>query len=111
MPATTAVVAGNYGEAGAIGRYGPALGLPPAHSGQNSFWWWGAPPADATSVIAIGMGEDPTWLRGYFAKVERVATIGNAAGVENEEYGQSIWLCRGREQPWSQIWDDFQHYD
>jgi len=105
------IVTGNYGEAGALQRYGGEYGLPPVYSGQNNFHLWGAPPEDATTVIAVGMGEDPSWLEGYFDSVQRVATIDNAAGVDNEEQGQSIWLCRGRTRPWSEIWPDFQHYD
>jgi len=45
--ASTAILAGNYGEAGAIDRYGrrrPA----PAFSGANNFWYW-ARPRRATS--------------------------------------------------------------
>ncbi|MEP6651271.1 MAG: glycosyltransferase family 39 protein, partial [Lapillicoccus sp.] len=38
------VVTNNYGEAGAIARYGPALGLPAALSGQNELWFLGRPP-------------------------------------------------------------------
>ena len=33
----------NYGEAGAIDRYGPALGLPSAFSGHNVYGEWGPP--------------------------------------------------------------------
>jgi hypothetical protein len=29
------------GEAGAIARYGPALGIPRAYSGHNAFWRFG----------------------------------------------------------------------
>ena len=39
------ILAGNYGEAGAIERYGPGVGLPSVYSGANNFWLWGAPPA------------------------------------------------------------------
>ncbi len=109
--ARTAIVTGNYGEAGALQRYGPAFGLPPVYSGQNNFYLWGAPPAQATTVIAVGMGEDPRWLEQHFGQVDRVARIGNAAGVDNEEQGQSIWLCRQPLRPWAEMWPDFQHYD
>ena len=44
----TTILAGNYGEAGAIERYGPGAGLPQAYSGANNFWLWGPPPAAAT---------------------------------------------------------------
>ena len=46
----------NYGEAGAIDRYGPALGLPPAYSGHNAFGYWGPPPDRAAPVITVGLG-------------------------------------------------------
>jgi 4-amino-4-deoxy-L-arabinose transferase-like glycosyltransferase len=35
------ILAGNYGEAGAINIYGPAYNLPRAISGIDSFWLWG----------------------------------------------------------------------
>ena len=41
----TTILAGNYGEAGAIDRYGAGDGLPAAYSGANNFWLWGPPPA------------------------------------------------------------------
>ena len=66
----------------------------------------------ATTVIAVGMGEDPSsWLGQYFGEVTRAARIANAAGVDNEEQGQSIWLCRQPLRPWSEMWPQFQHYD
>ena len=109
--ARTVILTGNYGEAGALQRYGPDRGLPAVYSGQNNFHLWGAPPEETTTVIVVGMGEDPGWLEGYFRDVRRVARIGNAAGVDNEEAGQSIWLCRDRVRPWAEIWPEFQHYD
>ena len=42
--ATAVVFTGNYGEAGAIDRYGPALGLPRAHSAHNAYARFGVPP-------------------------------------------------------------------
>lgn len=108
--ARTVIVTGNYGEAGALQRYGAELGLPAVYSGQNNFHLWGPPPDEATTVIAVG-GWGPSYYDGYFATVERGATIANAAGVENEEYGQSVWLCRGLARPWPEVWPELQHYD
>lgn len=108
--AKTVIFTGNYGEAGALQRYGDAFGLPAVYSGQNTFHLWGAPPDDATTAIIIG-GSDPRSYDGYFDTVDRAATIGNAADVENEEYGQSVWLARGLARPWSEIWPEVQHYD
>ena len=110
--ARTVIVTGNYGEAGALQCYGPAFDLPPIYSGQNNFYLWGRPPEQATTVIAVGMGEDPSsWLGQYFGQVTRAARIDNAAGVDNEEQGQSVWLCRQPLRPWAEMWPQFQHYD
>jgi dolichyl-phosphate-mannose-protein mannosyltransferase len=43
--AKTGILAGNYGEAGAINEFGPALGLPHAYSRHQNYWYWG-PPAE-----------------------------------------------------------------
>ncbi len=48
------ILARNYGEAGAIDRYGPALGLPHAYSGHNAYGDSGPPPDGSAPVIALG---------------------------------------------------------
>jgi len=35
------------------------------------------------------------------------ARVSNAAGIENEELGRPIWLCKGTVEPWSEIWPEF----
>ncbi len=56
MPATERVVilTGNYGEAGAVDRYGPDYGLPHPYSGHNAYSEWGPPPDGDAAVIAVG---------------------------------------------------------
>ena len=108
--AKTTIVTANYGEAGAIDRYGPALGLPPAHSGHNNYYWWGAPPPDASTVIVVGFWGGQH-LAPYFAEYEQAATIGNAAGVDNDEDGLPVWVGRGLTLPWAEMWSEFRHYD
>ena len=44
---------GNYGEAAAIDIFGRPLGLPPAISGQNSYYLWGPMGHDASVVILL----------------------------------------------------------
>ena len=46
-PPRAVILTRNYGEAGAIDRYGPALGLPRAYSGHNAYGVWGPPPQGA----------------------------------------------------------------
>ncbi len=108
--AHTVILTGNYGEAGALQRYGEALGLPAVYSGQNNFHLWGAPPKDATTVIVVGF-RDREYATPYFEEVERAATISNRPGVDNEEAGLPVWVARGLKRPWADMWPDLQHYD
>ncbi len=109
--ATTVIFTGNYGEAGALNLLGPSR-LPRAVSGHNSVHDWGPPPDKTTTVIALGFGENGAdYLRRFFAEVEPVATVTNSYGVENEEFGGTVWLCRGLAEPLSRDWANRYHYD
>jgi hypothetical protein len=108
--AHTVILTGNYGEAGALQRYGEALGLPAVYSGQNNFHLWGAPPEGATTVIVVGF-YDRAWVTPYFEQVEQAANISNRAGVDNEEDGLPVWVARIPRRPWAEMWPALQHYD
>jgi len=99
----------NYGEAGAVDRYGPTHGLPQAFSGHNGFWYWG-PPRDASGkVVLVGLprGVEEAYFRGCRA----VSTISNSAGVDNEEAGRTIAICAGPSRPWSRLWPRLRHFN
>jgi hypothetical protein len=104
----TTILTGNYGEAGAIDRYGPGLGLPPVYSGANNFWLWGPPPAGDTAAIAVNI--DPALLRREFAHVRRIATFWNGLGVSDDEQGAPIYLATGLRSSWAQAWPAFRNY-
>src|SRR5262249_29452041 len=107
--ASTVILTGNYGEAGAIIRFGAPYGLPAAYSGHNSFWSWGPPPRD-TGNTTIAVGLDRSEPTRYFRSVRLAARIHNRAGVNNDEAGAPIWICTGLLKPWSQIWTGIKHY-
>ncbi|PZF96754.1 glycosyltransferase family 39 protein [Micromonospora deserti] len=98
------ILTGNYGEAGAVARYGPARGLPAAYSGHNSMADFGRPPDGADVVIAVGW-ERPDRLRGWFTDVTLAGRVDQRVEVDNDENGGPIWVCRGLRRPWGQIWD------
>ena len=104
----TAILAGNYGEAGAIDRYGPGLALPRAYSGANNFWLWGPPPAGEDAVIAVNV--NPAQLRREFAHVRQAATFWNGLGVSDDEQGAAIFLATGLKASWAQAWPAFRNY-
>lgn len=106
LPATerggVVLLTANYGEAGALDRYGPARGLPRAYSGHNSYAAWGPPPQTSGPVIAVGLHRER--LAQLFGSVQLAGRIDNGLAVDNEEQGASIWLCREQLQPWAQAW-------
>ncbi|MGH9298941.1 MAG: hypothetical protein ACRDZT_03405, partial [Acidimicrobiales bacterium] len=105
----TAIVTGNYGEAGAIDRYGATYRLPQAYSGQNNFWLWGPPPAVDRSAVAVNV--DPAVLEAEFAHVRKVATFSNGLGVSDDEEGVAIYIVSGLRSSWAKSWQAFRHYD
>jgi Dolichyl-phosphate-mannose-protein mannosyltransferase len=108
--ADAAIFTSNYGEAGAIDRFGPGLGLPNAYSGHNNYWWWGPPPAATTTLVAVGF-EHAAYLESLFGTVRRVGTITNPWGIENDEQGLPIWVVSDPKVPWQELWSRVRHYD
>ncbi len=99
------LVTRNYGQAGAIDRFGPELGLPKAFSGHNAYFDWGPPPDTGGPVVLVGF--DEAFLRTVFADVRQAATIDNGVGVDNDEQGTPVWVAREPRGPWAEIWPSF----
>ena len=100
---TAVVYASNYGEAGAIARYGPALGIPRAYSGHNAFWRFGRPPDGARPIIVVGY-HHPDALRGDFRGCVLSTRVDNGVDLDNEEQGAPIWTCASTADTWSTLW-------
>ena len=98
------ILTGNYGEGGALNLYGPELGLPPAMSLTNSFWYRGYDPRLPRTVIVVGF--DLEEGEKLFASCVVAAKNANALGVENEESRDhpDILLCQDLRVPWSVYW-------
>jgi len=104
----TTILTGNYGEAGAIDRYGPGFGLPQEYSGANNFWLWGPPPAADTAAVAVNL--NPAFLHREFRHVRLVATFWNGLGVSDDEQGAQIFVTTGLRSSWAQAWPAFRNY-
>lgn len=100
---------GNYGEAGALDRYGAQFGLPAVYSGHNELHNFGPPPEGRTVVVAV-LQAPLHQAAALFGACQDKATLRNSLGVENEELEAHIYVCRTSE-PWSSIWPRVQHYD
>ena len=101
------ILTSNYGEAGAIDHYGPALGLPGAYSGHNAYGEWGPPPNGAAPVVTVGFlpGELSAQLRDCAV----AARIDNRAGIDNDERGADVMVCKGPRRAWSREWPRLRH--
>jgi hypothetical protein len=106
--ARSVVITANYGEAGAIDRYGPAYGLPDVYSGHNELGAYGPPPESATVAIIVTAG-DPM-RTGTFGSCAVAATLDNGVDVDNEEQGATVSVCRDRKVPWASAWSRFKHH-
>ena len=101
------LLTGSYGEAGALDRYGPALGLPEPYSAHNSYADWRRPDdADAT-VVGIRTSRD--WLAPYFDTCQQVDRVRFAFDVGNEVDGAPIVVCRGLRGTWDDVWPQLRH--
>lgn len=107
--ARTAIYANNYGEAGAIDRYGAQYGLPPAISGINSYWYRGYGTAPPTTVIVLG--DDAEGIRDTPATCTFAGRVRIPHGVENEESGHpDIYVCRDLRIDWAKEWPQMQGF-
>ncbi|KRF17645.1 hypothetical protein ASG90_04565 [Nocardioides sp. Soil797] len=105
----TPIITSNYGEAGAIARFGPARGLPAPLSGQNQLWYVDRPPDGAETIVMVGAQLDR--VVALFETCEVITRLDNGVGVENEEQGEPVAICSGPVAPWSQLWGEFRHLD
>jgi hypothetical protein len=108
--ARTGILAGNYGEGGALNLYGPELGLPHAMCLTNSFWYRGYDPRLPASVIVLGFDLDEA--RKLFASCVVAAKNSNPFGVQNEESRNhpDILLCRDLRMAWPDYWRRFRRF-
>jgi hypothetical protein len=105
----TGILAGNYGEAGAINLYGPTLGLPRAISGVNSMWFRGYGDPAPAQVIVLGYPKEIA--EEFFAECSQVGEVTNRFGIKNEESARpQIWLCREPRLPWNELWPSMQRF-
>ncbi len=104
------ILAGNYGEVGAINLFGPRYGLPPAISGVNSSWerGYGNPPPE--TLIIVGFWKE--YVDDHFASCHVAAQAWNSYGIENEETFEHpyIFVCGPPLKGWPEFWKDFQMF-
>jgi hypothetical protein len=99
------ILTANYGEAGALDRYG--VDLPAVYSGHNELWYRGHPADDATVVIAVGFDDE---LSALFASCQVARDLDNGVDIPNEEQDNDIRVCRDPVSSWESLWPRLQHF-
>ena len=106
----TVILAGNYGEAGALDLYGPALGLPRVISGSNSLWARGYGEPEPETMIVVGF--ELPYAQRFFQNCKAVGRVSSTYGVKNEESTShtGLFVCTEPRQPWPAMWNDMQWF-
>ncbi len=105
----TGIFTSNYGEAGALNMYGPALGLPTAISAVNTYWLrgYGDPPPQTLIIVGYQRAD----IEPNFETCTIAGRIPNPYNIDNEESKvPDIFLCRGLRFTWPEIWKQIQHF-
>ena len=108
--AHSGILTGNYGEGGALNLYGPALGLPRAMAGTNSFWYRGYTEPAPETVIVVGFDQDEA--EALFASCRVAAKNTNRYNVVNEESRDhpDILVCNHLREGWPEFWRKFRRF-
>ena len=103
------VLAAYDSQAGALELYGPSLGLPTVVSPHLTDYYWVPTRMDPQVVIAVGY--DRPDLQALFGDVRQVGTVSNSYGVENNDAGTPIFVCRSPRRPLWQAWPSLKTLD
>jgi Dolichyl-phosphate-mannose-protein mannosyltransferase len=98
-----AIIADNYGEAGALALYGPLYNLPTPISTVNSFYDRGyGSPADTVIFVGSTLADQQQ----NFESCSIAAHLDIPFGVRNEEsiYHSQILVCHHLLDPWPEAW-------
>jgi hypothetical protein len=98
-----AILASNYGSAGAIDHFGPKHGLPNAICGRNSYWMWGT--RDYSGEVVLAVGYSARFLRRFFDSVEQVAYY-----KSRYAHDETIYLCKKPKFSLREIWPHFKYF-
>ena len=101
--ARAAIVAGNYGQAGALAVHGPARGLPYPITPVGDFWAWGPGPSDGDVALVVTSEPDAPEWRALWREVRVAAVLRDARRVP-EERAVTVLLVRGIREPLATVW-------
>ena len=98
--AKTGILAGTYGDAGAIDFFGPRYGLPKSISPHQNYYYWG--PRQYTGEILILLHYDLADAQRGCRSVQVGPTLNPQYAMHEEHY--TILVCRGAQKPLGEAW-------
>ena len=102
------ILAGNYGEAGAIDFFGGAYDLPKAISGHNNYYIWG--PGGCSGDVVISVGVPLERLQAVFSDVKEVDLV-KCEYCMPDENNLPVYVARDPEASFEEAWSQFKHYN
>ena len=105
--AKTAILAGNYGSAGAIDFFGPRYGLPPSISAHQNYYYWGFRQYTGESLIMLNwqLADAQYWCN----SVEEGPKMADPYTMSWEHY--TVLTCHGLKKPLAEAWPHFKVWD
>jgi hypothetical protein len=105
--ARTGILAGTYGDAGAIDFFGPRYGLPKSISAHQNYYFWGPREYTGESLIMLHwhLQDAQRWCQ----SVQEGPTLHPLYGMEEEYY--TILICHGLKKPLVEAWPRFKVWD
>ena len=105
--ARTAILAGNYGSAGAIDFFGPRYGLPKSISAHQNYYYWGPRDYRGDSLILLEWSLEDA--RAWCGSVEVGPRNEPPFGMGWEYY--NILVCRDFRMPLTEAWPKLKHWN
>jgi len=103
-----AIFGQNYGQAGAIDFFGAKMGLPPAISGHQSYFYWG--PRGYSGECMIVLDDTPEQLSELYRDVEKVGTVYHPLSMPYQHF--DVYLCRGAKfGTLEKVWPQVKHWN
>ena len=105
--AKTAILAGNYGEAGAIDFFGWRYGLPKAISAHQNYYFWGFREYTGENLILLQWDLDDA--QRWCWSVDKGPVLEPYYAMEEEQY--TILICHGFKKPLAELWPRLKHWN
>jgi len=105
--ARTCIFAQTYGQAGAIGLFGPKYGLPEAIAGHQNYFLWG--PRGCTGESVIVMDDRKETLEKLFAVVRKAAYVEHPYSMPYNHF--DVFYCQGLKWPFAEFWPQVKRWN